>query len=744
MATFLTRGQARRLQGCVPALLIFCLLITAATPAAAQQTALEPGVAEAESNRAQVEFDGTLVGDADGRLTVTGNVVFTYGDLTIRADEMVVEPGGEVAHFTGNVLVATPEQEFTGTRFVYDMPAGTSVLFQPRGILEVESVEGPVYFKGETMAVEQDRVILTGAMFTTCSCEKSGYYLAGTRMEIIPDVRMVIYNVRFVESGITLFYWPKLTIPLNESSRSPFRLPQIGHSDIDGWFVKVAFPYAGIGAGGLLLLDWFQYKGIGAGVTHYYRDDASGMGQVHLYGLFNRITGTIDPVVEWAGRSTGGGWSTSWEASYSEEGWPYFRKQHTSASLSVQNTRPDGQIAVNGSVARDTTPTTTHDRLSGNLRLTQNLPGNTRLTVSGDTLIRRGAPPERRLFGYRVDLGNTSGPVTWSVVVDQRYHPDLAKEEQTGMPAWTTSGRKPEITVATRPDVTLLGRTFPLAFEVGYGVFGERRALETVEETRRTALAQLRTMTVPLGSKLSLSLGGSARGYWYGDGSDRLVLNASTAATYRPVAGVTVRGTYEYQGDRGQTPFQFDRVTPYERVRGSIQYSGDLLDVTVGSGYDLRTERPMNVTLDLDTSALPYTSIRLRGVYNLADQAPESVAAALELGDEKTVSVKVGGKYVFGTADFERIDAALRLQLGTWSVGYEAIYDGKNDKFDRGALTLLRDLDCRVIGISYDQVKGEVWLEYRITAIPNMGLRLGSDEQRLMFDLEGWEELFEQ
>lgn len=738
MADVPMRGKLHLLVGLITALLIVNLFLS--VPLYAQEASVELG--GSEEGQARVEFDDTITGARDGSFIITGNVVFTYEDLTIRADEMVLEASGEVAHFNKNVVVSTPDQEFTGERFVYDIPGGTSVLFAPRGTFEMDSVEGPVYYQGETLATASDRIILTNARFTTCGCERPGYYVAGTRMEIVPNHVLIIYNVRFVESGITLFYWPKLIIPLDESSRAPFQLPQIGHNALDGWFVKAAFPYAGIGAGGLLHLDWFQYKGIGAGVTHYTRDDASGMGQIYLYGLANRMTGTLDPEVGWAGRYSSEQWNAAWELGFSEEGWDFYRKQESKGSISLQNTRPDGQISLSGSVSRSKTPEKTTDRISGNFRATQQLFGRTRLLLSGDTLLRLGDQNERRLYGYRVDLSNNSGPITWSVVVDQRYHPDLAKENATGTPSWTSSGRKPEVVIGTRPDLSLFGTRIPLAFEVGYGMFGERRSGGTLEETRSTALAQLRTMTIPLGERLSLNVGGSARGYWYGDGSDRLVLTSSTAVTYRPNERLSLRGSYEFQDQQGETPFHFDRTTPYERVRGTIQYNGESLGLTVGSGYNLRTQLPENLTLSLNATPFANTKVRFQGEYSLAKQEPVSAAGTIELGSGEPFSVQLGGKYAFDRAEFDRVDAAVRLSLGTWKIGYEAIYDGKEDAFERGILTVLRDLDCRQIGLSYDQREGSVWVEYRITAIPTLGLRLGSEDQKMMFNLDGWEELF--
>lgn len=690
-----------------------------------------------------VEFDGGVTGDLDGRLTVTGNVRFTYENTQIRSDSMVVEPGGEVIHFFGDVVVTTPDAQIQGERFVYDVPAGTSLLFQPRGELEMEQVDGPVYYRGEMLSVEQESIVLTGAMFTTCSCETPGYYVAGSRMEIIPNVSMTLYNVRFVESGITLFYWPKLTIPLYSSARPPFRLPEIGHSSVDGWYVKMGLPYEALGAGGLLFLDWFQWKGIGAGVTHYYRDDETGMGQLHAYALANQRTGTLDPVLGWAGRLSSEAWNAHWDVEYSEDGLMETRRRLGEGSLSLRNTRPNGYFTLSASGSREHTPARLRNTFSGNIRFNQRFAGGTRLNVTADTVLRQGYTVDRNLYGYSVDVQNSSGPITWRIVANERFHPDLAKEQSTGTPAWISSGSRPEITVGTMPNPTVFGRRVPLNFELGWGRFSERHAQGATVDTRATALAQLRTMTLPVSSQLSFSAAGYVRGYWYGGGQERTVLTTTYTATYRPTSSLNLRGTYEWLEQDGETPFRFDRATPRSRVRGSVQYTGDVARLTLSSGYNFLTQAPENLNVSAQIEPMENVSLRASGVYSLQEQRPVSATGTLEMGDGETLALRLGGNYSFTQNQFERIVGGVQLSLGAWKIGYEAIYDAKDQEFERGAFTLLRDLDCRLIGLSYDQTKGEVWLEYRITAIPSMGLRLGSDQGGLLFDLEGWEELLE-
>src|SRR5690606_40787430 len=98
-----------------------------------------------------------------------------------------------------------------------------------------------------------------------------------------------------LESGITLFYWPYVSISLREDRKSQLELPEIGHNSEDGWYVRFTFGYDGPGDGyGEAVLDVSQFRGIGTGVRHTYRDRPGSTGSFTAYRLANRQTGHDD------------------------------------------------------------------------------------------------------------------------------------------------------------------------------------------------------------------------------------------------------------------------------------------------------------------------------------------------------------------------------------------------------------------------------------------------------------------
>jgi hypothetical protein len=110
--------------------------------------------------------------------------------------------------------------------------------------------------------------------------------------------------------------------------------------------------------------------------------------------------------------------------------------------------------------------------------------------------------------------------------------------------------------------------------------------------------------------------------------------------------------------------------------------------------------------------------------------------------EKDPLTLKMGARYSPIRQKLDRFDAALDFHVGKWSFGYTGIYNGYAGKYERGDFALSWDMDCRSLSLRYSQTKGEVWLEYRITAFPNIQIKLGSSTDKpLMFDLPSWGDL---
>lgn len=746
----MTSLQSRRCSGWPLACILFVFLAVTAG------VAVFSGAARAADDQLVIviddgaEYEGDLV---SGRFEVRGGVTVSYRNVSIRAWELTIvsgEDGRATAEFRGGVEVTQGEQTFTGDSYTFNLPSGTSYLVNARGTLDVARATEPVLFTARVMRNEGGYLVLEDSRFTTCSCTEKGYYLSASSMEIYPGDRVVLHQVRFVDFGITLFYWPRLTIPMDDPGFLSRILPGIGYNQTDGWYVRYNHAYGLGGLGeGILHLDWVQHRGFGVGTTHTYRENDTGKGEVEAYALLRPGLGLASVELGWRERYTGPALDLDASLNWEMDGPPGDREQTLRGDLSLRYESLLGDSRLDLAVERDLTGSLTdRDRLRMQAEHQVMLGSEgTRLRLAGDVFLERTPSNERRFYGYEAALSGTLGAIAWTLRADRQFNP--AVTQQTNVD-WLTTGRWPEVVLSYRPASELFGQRLPLQFEFGWGRYSEVRregsALVDQRLGRTTLFAGVQNYRLPVGEHFTLTWSGSVQGYRYEGGLDRLVVNSDLRGTLRLTQALTLDGRYQYRkGFGAESPFRFDRTSDVESVSGTLSYRTPGVQLSLSGGYNLLTQRPSDLRFSLDGGPWWYTSIRFQTTYNLVTREFRTAAAALQFEPGEGLGIRLGGQYDFSLNTFTRIDASIDWAFGEWKVGYQAIYYPTRpleERFAHGNLSLLRILDeCRELGISFDQASQTVWLEYRIFAFPDTGVRVGSGASGMMFDLEGWQEL---
>lgn len=118
----------------------------------------------------EISADRLTVEQASRQALFTGNVEAVQGDMTLRADELVVaydlEAGGDAGQAIrriearGNVVIASPEETARAQRAVYDVPAGRIVLEE-----QVVLVRGEDVVEGARLEIDlgSERAVMTAA-----------------------------------------------------------------------------------------------------------------------------------------------------------------------------------------------------------------------------------------------------------------------------------------------------------------------------------------------------------------------------------------------------------------------------------------------------------------------------------------------------------------------------------------------------------------------------------------------------
>ena len=683
-------------------------------------------------------IDGALQ-ISDGVYVGVGGVRLVQGETEIRADRLRYVPGEAVVYFEGNVRVLQGGGELTGEAFLYNIETGEGELTHVLARFEVEPLSEPLFLLSERMQFGEAYTALENVRLTTCTpAEKAGYYLVSRRMDIYPGERIVIRNVRFVESGVTLFYWPYVSISIREEDdRRPLRFPEIGHNARDGWYARLRYPYEGPGEGyGEAALDVMQRRGVGVGVSHTYSDAPGWEGSVTAYRLTPWGEGTSELRLGLNQRiSLGEQAQAGVQGTYfSERGPSGGEDREYRLALSLERVGLSGSTRVDWGgqwYAGEKEGAAARLRLSHNAGVAGwqwRLTGERyRRNVTGD--------PLKDALEYRSVLERAESGYRLALTLEQDLHPSLLSESRL-TPTWKRVSRLPEAVFEF--DLSQAIRSLPVRLSAGYGRYEEVRtsggADVTVRADRRSLGVRLLPVDFSLGRLGSVTFQGGAEWYGYSTGDRRLVLSADHQYRVNLSSRWSFHGVYSYrQGLLGVTPFRFDGLSDYERISGRLLYTHPWGTFSLSSGYDFLSGQPTDVVAQVSARPGRSSSVTLQGGYSPVTREPTHVAGSVRWNPNSRLNLAASVRYDFAKEAFDALAWEMAAAFLGWRLEVDALYDGV-DGLERAKAALVRDLGCREIGLSYDGGEKAVWVEYRINALPGAGVRLGGGSDRFIFD----------
>lgn len=676
-------------------------------------------------------WDGTRLFLAEG------NVTARYGGALITADTMSYDADAEYAVFSGNVVYVDEQRELTGRRLAYDLKSGEAVFDDMDAVLYSDGVEGPMFVRGDHVTATADRLRVEGGRLTTCQCEEDGgppaYHFSARELEIYPGDRMVVRGMTFHEHGVPLLYMPYMVLSLKENA-SRFDFPQIGYSTRTGWYVKLTYNYVlQSGLYGALLLDYFQKLGPGAGVRHTYVDDDSGRGVIYLYGVGNEA-GAADGSAAWERRWTSLPWTLDTRVRYDFEGGPAGVERHDLESgASLRHRDGDGDLAADVDY-RAVLGNDYLERLDLGGRLNRRLTDEWSVHLTGEWFDeRRDQRDPRRWLGYSTELQRSVDAYTLTLRAEQQVNPDLKDDEKAKdpdyKPSWNHVSRLPEVELRLR---RMAGIDVQLS-----GVRLQEEPTK-VSALRGEAQASLATRTWRLGRSASVSVSGLGRARAYSTDQQQLTLQSRVGFNVQLARPLSFNLQYNYRDVWGDTPFRFDRVLPQETATPRLNWRTTALTASVGATYNFLTERWGLLTANATLRAARALTLRASGSYDLEQGALQRVVGTVDWRPADDWAIRIGGQYDVPERAWRRLDADIEAALGGgWKAGFTAIYDVTNMSYSRHHMYIAHDEECREIRLRWDQVQGEVWIEYHITAFPSSRVAIGAGEDhRLLFEAD--------
>ncbi len=682
------------------------LLLAGPVATSAQEPEAPPGGPSVRVRAQYLRYDR-----ARSVVYARGHVVVEYEDLTLRADEALLELEPLEVAARGNVVLETLGQVVTADQLTYNLRTRFGSLETAETRWRDPLVQDPIHIRAQRMEGNpEQRVCFSQAEVTTCDLDDPGapYKLAAREIDFIPQDRVVMRDVSLYLFGAKVLTLPFFVLFLREPRQSRI-LPVVGYSEEEGFFVKVTTTYVLSDEHlGFLYTDWMERIGFGGGFQHLWRYDR-GQGDYFLYLLQDRRLPGHDLRVRLQHRHDFGGGLAAGVffdqfSRYAADGTVtsslytsldgVYRDPLQSANLFASYSRSDNpggfwSSFLSGLVAYDR-------RLSPELGGRLQVPFTASSTVDYTDL---EAVP-------RIDLNFVGQGYTLQLVAEQRV--DLEGDAYTG-DVWFGVSRLPEVLYTGFPQPLRLGDvnlSLQLLGGLGYfveSVFGATGP-ETVPAVRLDAQAVLSGVHA-LAPRLSADLRLAARASYYTTGDFRGILTSTFGLTHQWTDALSARLVHNYKDNLGRTPFQFDRDdSRLHNAQLQLTYRSGLVGAELTGGYDFLAAVPSPVTLRVSWLPLPGWELNF--------------GTSLDLTSGQVSSV----------------EAQARARLSEqWEVVYRGVYTPAAGSVFHDTVQVVYYQDCWAAAATYRGTGQVVWLEAWLTAFPQAVGAIGLGQTGILF-----------
>ena len=171
----------------------------------------------------------------------TGNVVVTYQDMRIEADEVTYDETTKVVTAGEHIRFTRGGEQLEADSIRINLETKEGTLTHVTGEL------GPGFFVAATEAdrKQDGHYELKNATITTCDGESPGWTLGLARAVVNPDKHVTARNSIFRLENVPLFYLPYVMVPAaNRSRATGFLIPTTSTSTTKGRSIRESFYYA--------------------------------------------------------------------------------------------------------------------------------------------------------------------------------------------------------------------------------------------------------------------------------------------------------------------------------------------------------------------------------------------------------------------------------------------------------------------------------------------------------------------
>ncbi len=210
----------------------------------------------------------------------SGYVDVRYGDLRLRADEVVLYADTSQARASGNVILDEGDNRMVGEELEINLKNKLGVLHRGEAFL------APSYFlTGEKIErLAEDKFLITEGSYTTCDQSIPDWKFKVKRCLVHLEHYAYLTDISLYIRKMPVFYFPYALVPIKTQRASGLLLPRIGYSDTDGFIFKESlFIAISDWTDATITADYFSKRGIGGGLEVRYALTPEDEGRLYGY-----------------------------------------------------------------------------------------------------------------------------------------------------------------------------------------------------------------------------------------------------------------------------------------------------------------------------------------------------------------------------------------------------------------------------------------------------------------------------
>lgn len=612
----------------------------------------------------------------------------TYKDVVLEAEKIRFLLDKQELEAEGHVVVTRKNEGLVAEKLFYNWEKDWWRFQKVRSDITGASIQGKLYFKGETIKEEEDTTEIEGARFTGCDLEEPHYYIEAKKIVIFPNRRVVIHGLSYFDFGRRLFSLSYYSFFLDRIDQLPL-FPSFGYSRATGLSLGYFYNYSVSDSSfGTVIFNWWQKNGWSIEVRHYLDNEEKGeKGKITLYYRdYPSASATFTGRAEY------------------EKKLDEFTVLSGSLDYSKTMGKTDDVYALLLSVNREKKGETGKLNLSYNANwksqsdnlsalltyrrtVGENLWGGLELSYVEQAKWQSFEDQDLRYLLYFQKTQNK-----WTYTLRYAGHSDLEGDTYTGDTIQVVR-KMPELEVSRAKE--RIGQSdFSYAYGAVAGYYVEE---ETGVKDSRLNLYIDVTGNSKLGNHTVLKPALRFEQNFYGNGFARYLWSSNLGVEHQFSPSLSLSLSYDWRGYRGATPFKFDYTTKESSfLSASATYTQSPWKITLETGYDFVAKEFIDAIVGITYDVSPQKQVTLKGNYN--------VESAEWKGMSFSVSWPVSKE---------------------WNIGLEGVWDFQEGELDALQVRLTRDLHCREISLYYDQSAKTFWLEYGLKVFPGQKFRLG-------------------